>query len=145
MISKNDVVVIPKSESWLMRAIALFINGFEYFWTTYRLPLCNAVIAHPDRVTQPWAHKGAIEHEMFHVAQFAPWYGPFQMLLLATVFPLPVYWSGRWFIEREPYLNDIMKCRLSIDQAVDILWESYWKPWPKERMRKWFSDRIPPE
>lgn len=136
------VEIIRKDSSLLMRAIGWVLPSFSLFWTTYRLPFCIARICYPKFVNDPREHKDTIAHEMVHVRQFQGALGPLKMLLLATVFPLPVLFSGRWLIEREAYLNDIRAGRHTIDAAVDVLWRAYGYPWPKSLMRSWFKKKL---
>jgi len=138
--------VINKKDSWLMRLIGRFSPTFmRFFWTTYRLPFQKqATIACPAGIEDPLddKHDKVIAHEMVHVKQLEPWYGPFLMLFLYFLFPLPVFFSGRWFVEREAYLVDIKNGRVGLGSAVDILWLAYFYCWPKSLMRKWFEKRV---
>lgn len=142
---KAEPRIIPKSKSPLMWLFSLVLGKsfMTDFWTTYRLPFCRAKITYPDSVKNPEEYHWVIDHEMFHVKQLAPWYGPIWMLLLATLFPLPMFYSGRWFIERHAYLHDIKRGQIGIVAAVDTLWNGYGRCWPRESMRKWFQARMP--
>jgi hypothetical protein len=145
---KNNVILMKKEDSRVMRFANFFFRLFgnkdfmTEFWTTYRLPFQKkATITYPDSLYTD-QDEAILEHEMFHVRQLKPWYGPFVGGLLVTLFPLPIIFSGRWFMERHPYLNDIVKKRGTIDQVVDILWYGYGWCWPKSLMRKWFAKQI---
>jgi hypothetical protein len=81
------------------------------------------------------------EHELIHVRQQCG-FGLYWSALLYFLLPLPVLFSGRWFVEREAYLVDIVAGAKTVEQAVDILWRSYGYPWPKLLMRKWFDEQI---
>ena len=138
----NKVRLIRKDKSPLMRFIGFFIPGFVInFFTTYRLPFGKPTIAYPTFIDFE-KHKYILEHELMHVEQFRPWYGPLLVGLAVSLFPLPVFFSGRWFVERQPYLNDILKGQLTVDEAVDVLWSYYGWGWPKKLMRKWFNKRV---
>lgn len=106
--------------------------------TTMRFPFCRAVIAWPDRegLGQPlWL----LHHERVHVDQFeGPW-GLIKTYLLYTLLPLPVLFSGRWFVEREAFLVDIRAGVKTPQSAADMLWASYLFPWPKSWMVAWFE------
>lgn len=130
--------LVRKDKCWPMRAIS-WVLGASFltdFWTTYRLPFGGTVIAYPLAVTNPLGSWRIIEHELYHVRQFARWWGPIVAPLAAILPP------GRWLIEREAYANDIQNGRYSIDQAVAILWEGYGKPWPRSWMRAWFKKQT---
>jgi hypothetical protein len=83
-----------------------------------------------------------LRHELVHAAQFRPWYGPIWVGLLASLLPFPMYYSGRWFIERRAYLIDIRNGRVTLDAAIASLVTHYGNPWPKGAMRKWFEARL---
>lgn len=126
-----------------MRAIGFFSRRFTRdFWTTYRVPFGLPTITYPDRVKDPLRRPGTLDHELIHCQQFRPWYGPIWIALLAAVLPLPIIFSGRWFIERPAYLADIKAGRLTVDRAVEILWTGYVAPWPPALMRRWFRSRL---
>ncbi len=141
----QQAVLRPKSQDKLMRFCAWFLgqNFMTQFWTTYRLPFGRAIITHPDHVDpQLPAHQGTVQHELVHVAQFSPWWGPWWVISCVVFFPLPVLFSGRWWIERRPYLIDIVEGRRTINQAVDVLWKGYGYCWPRRFMRAWFSKNL---
>jgi hypothetical protein len=133
-----------------MKFLGLFmgVSFITYFWTTIRLPFQKCVIYYPsqndiskyDQIPQ-WAI-GILDHELIHVEQQRSSWGLFKSFLFYFFFPLPVFFSGRWFIEMEPYLQDIKSGRLTIDQAVNILWGSYVVPWPPCLMRSWFEKKL---
>lgn len=154
---------VSKDDSWLMRACGALLgalvavlrmnsalgqqarDGFiERFWTTLRLPFCAPRVYVP---TYAWStitssrHSDIIRHELVHVRDFAPWYGPFLMALL-FVFPLPVLFSGRWFIERHAYLGDILAGEVTAAEAAEMLWEYYLWPWPRPWMQRWFEKQM---
>lgn len=91
-------------------------------------------------------------HEAVHVAQFSTWYGPYVYPLLATILPLPMFFSGRWFIERDAFLSDIRStigdrphtdlCTYVVNEYVEHLHQSYLRPWPRPLMRKWFQKKL---
>jgi hypothetical protein len=55
---------------------------------------------------------------------------------------LPVYLSGRWFIERHAFLGDIKLGRITLDAAIETLVHKYGNPWPRGSMRRWFEARL---
>lgn len=143
---------IRKTDSWLMRTIGwlLRVSGIndrfmDHYWTTI-----GDRIYYPARIKQPHdlQHFGIREHEQMHVEQFyraglGLW--PLGVVVLAVVYlflPLPLWFSGRWFIERGPHLLDIKTGRRGLTQAIEGLHKGYWRPWPKSWMREWFSDRL---
>jgi len=57
--------------------------------------------------------------------------------------PLPVLLSGRWYVEREAYLDEIRRGRKTIDRAVEQLWGfGYLYPWLPFLMRRWFTKQL---
>lgn len=143
----HDVRLIPKSRSRLMRLAGVFLGSafMTDFWTTYRVPFAKPVISYPDDTREPMRHTTTLDHELVHVGQLRPWYGPFLLSLLVTVFPLPFFFSGRWYIERPAYLNEIKNNIRELDDAVDILWNDYGWCWPKPLMRRWFQKHFSSE
>jgi hypothetical protein len=142
----NDVILVRKDQDWFM-VILGFILGETFmtkWWTTYRFPFCHARIAFPTSLTVEKAiiQEGTLQHELIHVEQFRPWWGPPAILLLEVLFPLPFLFSGRWFVERPAYLQDIIAKRRTVDRAVDILWRGYKWPWPRSLMRAWFARKL---
>src|SRR5690242_9812494 len=82
------VELARKDADVLMLALA-FILGRRFltdYWTTYRLPFGKPRITYPPGVLNPLDHWQTLEHELFHVEQFAPWYGPALVALLVALF-----------------------------------------------------------
>lgn len=141
---------VDKESSDLMRAIGwvvglLGVRGFlTDFVTTLRLPFGMPTVYWPRSCGDPrdkrWRTVWA--HERVHVVQQAGPWGLLSSALLYVLLPLSVYLSGRWFLEREAYLLDIRAGRLTVDQAVELLWSSYVRPWPRAWMRAWFEMRL---
>ena len=132
--------LIPASESKVRRCLRWFVK--DSMWCTYRLPFQKYVrITYPDRIVQP-DKAIALQHELYHVTWFSTWWGPWIIPILVTILPLPVFFSGRWFVERNAYLNDVLTGIFSVDDTVTFLWKMYCKPWPKVWMRKWFLKQI---
>lgn len=135
-----DYKLVPVSKSLFRKLLSFIID--KNFWTTYRLPFQSYVtVTYPDACEVPGASK-TLKHECFHVEQFSPWYGPYLVFLLTLLLPLPVLFSGRWFIERQAYLYDIRRGVQTVDSAIDILWNDYGYCWPKRLMRKWFIKQL---
>lgn len=150
----HDVNVIIKTESRAMRVASWFLGRsfMSRFWTTYRLPWeSRPTITYPESNDiskyddiPDWA-LGILAHEMVHVEDMRTNWGLLKMALLVTIFPLPTLFSGRWIIEFPAYLLDIRTGRLTVDQAVDILWNGYFYPWPKSLMRRKFNQALKAE
>lgn len=137
---------IPKDRLLSMRVagalLGVFGVRFMVFWTTYRLPFGDPIIAHPPGIDPMLPRYDWIrEHELMHVEQQrGPW-GLVSSALLYFLIPLPVLFSGRWFIEREPYLHDIQRGHQTPGRAAAVLWSSYFWPWPRAWMQRWFETR----
>lgn len=144
---KYDVKLVNKKNSLLMKVIGVLLKPLTpdfmtIFFTTYRLPFQKqGNIAHPDGL-DPLDFMDVMEHELMHVFQQSTAWGLFKSAFLVSIIPFPVLFSGRWFIERAPYLNDIKKGLYTVDEAVDLLWGSYGWAWPKPLMRKWFNEKL---
>ena len=131
-----------KDRSLLMQVIGkmtFFVvpDFMTHWWTTI-----GTTIYYPTSVADPDADSlaGMRAHEMIHVEQWRD--HPVCMVLLYLLFPLPVLFSGRWFIERSAYLLDILAGRYSVDRAVEDIWSSYLWPWPRLLMRRWFEAKT---
>lgn len=144
---------INKGNSPLMRFIAFFLGDkfLTDFWTTWRLPFQEHVrIGYPSGRTDLDGKATAydiadtiiVDHELVHATQFRPWYGPWWVILFVSLFPLPVLFSGRWFVERRAYLKHIKTGYYSVDAVVDALWHRYGWCWPKPLMRRWFAKQL---
>jgi len=142
---KYNVLLLPKNKSWPMRIIGFFSKSFMYnFWTTYRLPFQKkARITYPPGTNpmEKW-YIPTLEHELIHVKDMSTAWGLFKMFWLVWLLPLPIIFSGRWFIERYAYLHNILNHGRKIEDVVDILWSGYLWAWPKCLMRKWFNKKV---
>ena len=107
----------------------------------YRWPWERKVrVTHPDDVAPESPEKfKARRHEFHHVQDFIPWWGPWVCIALAIFFPLPILFSGRWFLERRAYRDGIDCGFTTVDRVVDGLWSSYGWAWPKPWMRRWLE------
>lgn len=145
-------VYIRKDQSWLMRLIGWFLettgitkNFMTRFWTTI-----GNRIYYPAHIVDPYCEQcfGVREHEKMHVGQayalgLGLWpLGVVFMGLLYLLLPLPIFFSGRWLLERHPYLGDLKRGRFGVDQVVNNLHNNYLRPWPRKWMRIWFCDRL---
>ena len=142
---KHNVRFISKDKSWLMRLIGFFSNTFTYnFWTTYRLPFQKPTITYPPDTKDPMAlrYRSIREHELIHCKDMRSACGLFKIFWLFLLIPLPILFSGRWFIERYAYLHGIINYNHSIDRVINILWDSYGWIWPKSLMRRWFNRKL---
>jgi hypothetical protein len=135
--------LLPASQSWLRRLLAaLYMVPMERVWMTYRLPFQGAVqITYPDAVEKPMASR-LVSHELIHARWLAKWWGPVAGLLLAALVPLPIFFSGRWFIERHAHLHDIEAGYCTVEKAADRLWNKYLWAWPRPLMRRWFEKKT---
>jgi len=144
---KHDVKLISKKDSLFMKIVGKILffitpNFMEDFFTTARLPFQKGAIYYPTKVADPMRYGHVLEHELQHVGQQKTSLGLFKSAL-AMIFPLPILFSGRWFyIERDPYLNDIKKGRITVEKAVSRLWHSYFFPFPRYFMRRWFEKKL---
>lgn len=111
----------------------------DAFYLTYRLPGMSLARITVPRNRVDW---DIIAHELHHVKQFSTWWGPWLIPLAAVLFPLPILFSGRWWIERQAYLADIKAGRDTAEGAVTTLWRFYGWPYPKCLMRRWFTAQL---
>jgi len=142
---KHNVRLILKTESKFMRLIGLILGRKfrESFWTTYRLPFQKlSTITYTAKSGDPMQYKSTLSHELIHVKLLDKWYGPLLGGLLVSLVPLPVLFSGRWYIERYAYLDGILNYNYDIDGVVNLLWNGYGWPWPKPLMKRWFLRKI---
>jgi len=149
---KNNVNLIPKADSKLMRTVGWVLKPFTpsfmtHFWTTYRIPFKKPTIAYPS-IVQEAAHdkyKSTLEHEMMHAEDMRSGWGLFKMFCLLLFFPMPVIFSGRWYIERYPYLHNMINHAsrgYTVEREVENLWNNYIWAWPKPLMKKWFEKKL---
>jgi hypothetical protein len=141
---KHGVHLKKKSECWWARIIGIFWPAFlTRWWTTIRFPFCKGVIAYAGQLDpMHCAYEGILEHELMHVEQQRGAWGLFKSIMLCFFFPMPILFSGRWYIERYPYLRDIQKGRHTIEGTVENLWRYYLLAWPKPLMRAWFESKL---
>lgn len=146
MIQAFNVRFKAKEASWLMRAVAVLLRPFTprfmtHFWTTLRCTIYHPGPRPKKGYSRNWikANLGIVHHELEHVLQWKRWWLG-QWLLF--IFPLPILLNGRWFIERGPYLADIRRGRMTVGQAVHLLWYNYGWPWPPRWMRAWFEEQL---
>jgi hypothetical protein len=116
----------------------------KWFWTTYRLPFCKGVIGYSTKCKNPMALylKWLRGHELVHAVDQRTAWGLFKSAVFLVLIPLPVLFSGRWFIERWAYLGDIKAGVHTVKEAVDQLWYDYFFPWPRSLMQRWFEARL---
>jgi len=77
-----------------------------------------------------------VDHEMHHVRQVSPWYGP--PLLLAYIC---IPWV-RWLMERRPYLGDIRAGKFTPKRAAEQLAADYFVCLPRSYMIRWWLRRV---
>lgn len=144
---QHNVKLIDKGDSKLMKFVGFLLcfivpTFMTRFFTTYRLPFQKqGTIACPVGY-DPMDYPGVLEHELVHVEQQRSAWGLFKSFWLYFLLPLPIIFSGRWFIERDAYLLDIKAGRITVEYAVNTLWKSYAFAWPPGLMRKWFNERL---
>ncbi len=138
----HDVDLVCKDADPLSRAIgAVWPSFLTYWWTTLRLPWWHRPrILYPTPVTNPFEHPMVLHHELVHVSQVRGW-GLLWTALLMFLLPLPVLFSGRWFVERRPYLVQLRN-GVPVDEVINLLWRSYLIPWPRFLMRRWFEREL---
>ena len=128
---------VSKADSRLMRFLNLFARGkfMEEWWTTL-----GNTIYYPTEIKDPMVENCKIcrEHELVHVRQFQR-YGWLIMLCGYLLFPLPIIFSGRWYIERWAWLIDIDAKACSCKYSADLLWSAYAWAWPRKEMLAWFE------
>lgn len=144
---EHDVDFVCKDKLWSMRLVGFFWKRFMTdFWTTMRFPFQRGFIAYPTGLTEAQAlsdsKKGIRAHELVHKKQQEGWWGLTKSFFLYFIVPLPIFFSGRWFIERPAYLLDIKSKRLTLEKAVAILWNSYLFPWFPSLMKSWFENEL---
>lgn len=141
---RHGVRLRCKSDLWWARAIGKIWPRFMlFFWTTVRWPGQQPTIAYPSGVSpMRERYRSVRAHEIFHCNQMRSTVGLAWTAILYFLVPLPVFFSGRWFVERRPYLGDIKNGAKTVDSAVQTLWESYAWPWPKPLMRRWFKRQL---
>lgn len=140
-----NVSIKNKKDSWGWRFVGMFMWSIMGRWTTWRWPWQSHITIwtakEVGRVNK--FHQHIISHELFHCRDIqGSWLNPVRMGLLNFFIPLPVVFSGRWFIEREAYLEDIRDGRLTIDKAASILWWKYFLAWPPPLSRRWFRKNL---
>lgn len=144
-VTTSDYMLASKDSDRFIRFLCVLL-GTRFktdYWTTIRLPWWRlARIYYPPRTLDPSGRDTLIAHEMHHVRQLKPWWGPWVSFILTFVAPLPVLFSGRWFLEREAYVQDIHAGHVKLDDTVDELWDGKVWCWPKPLMRRWFIARL---
>lgn len=142
----KSYLLVRKDQSLFMRLLSIFVPGFmDRIWTTWRWPLQKQVkIYYPVDVKNPLmpAYEGILNHEEVHCRDFQKLGAPIWIAFLYLVFPLPIFCSGRWWVERRAFLTDIRNNRNVLDEAVKQLWRFYLCPWPRSSMKKWFEKEL---
>lgn len=140
---KYNVRLIPKNKSKLMKAVGIFSKKFMTdYWTTYRVFGSKPTISYSVGETNPMGRMDMLEHELIHVEDMRSTWGLIKTAALYFAVPLPILFSGRWFVERKAYLHDIKAGHDSVDSAIESLWRGYIYPWPRRLMRKWFNKQL---
>jgi hypothetical protein len=142
---RKDALWVMRAVGWLLRILPSFRRGefITTWWTTYRLPWqSRPTLAYPTRVLDPMsrAYFHTRSHELVHANDMRTFLQLVRMLFLYTLVPLPVFYSGRWIVERRAYLNDIETGVYTPTEAAEILWHNYAWPWPRQMMVDWFME-----
>jgi len=144
------IIFISKSESKFMRLINFISYPFmlgkfnTQFFTTIKNTIYYPVVVE-DLFSQQY--EDTIEHELVHVEQFKKM-GVILFFLFYIFLPLPILFSGRWFLERKAYMVQINTQKKQehkenmISLVVDSLWKNYFFPYPRSLMTKWFKKQI---
>lgn len=155
-----NVVVYRKSDLPLMRLVAKFLSIFpkidgrtrgEIFMTeyatTYRKPWDKLpIFAVPDE----WdlsdkRREGLWEHERVHADDMRTLWQLTKMFCLLLFFPMPIIFSGRWYIERYAKLVNMRRGELTPEKAADDLWGFYLWAWPRKMAIKWWKEQLEKE
>ena len=85
-------------------------------------------------------------HELIHVKQYKE-LGKLGFLIWYFILPLPVLFSGRWWLEREAYLIDLdyymskgYTKKAASKILADGIYKKYLWPYPKSLMQKYFEN-----
>lgn len=137
-----EFLLCDRKTSLVRAVLEALIPSLAQMYLVYRLPFQQfARLSCPEGYSylRVITDKRIMLHESHHIEQFSTWWGPWLIPLAAGLFPLPFIFSGRWFIERGAFLkSEIALGHMNVDQAAEVLWENYGKPWPKPLMRAWF-------
>lgn len=132
--------LVPVSKSGLRRFLVPLLS--KDWWVTYRLPFQKYVrITYPDGTVNPELHP-YVSHEIIHAKKFGTWWGPWVIPPLILLFPLPILFSSRWWLERRAYLDDIKLGKHDIESVVYTLWNYYGWCWPRSLMARWFIKQM---
>jgi hypothetical protein len=145
---KQPIAFLRHSEGpWWWVAVTWCLRCLRRRWVTV-----GNRIFYPDKVHPPypehnektqlaWMHQHLqrVAHELAHVAQWHR-YGKAGFLLRYFVFPLPVFYSGRYFLEREAYAVDVRWFNLSPGAAAtNLCSKAYGWSWPRSSAELWFE------
>lgn len=149
----HDVRLRPKKDSFWNWLVGLVVPGWNtLLYTTLRVPWeRKPTIWYPEGAeitllcyieVHDLASRGTVlTHELTHADDQRTLAG-LVWTVLCQVFPLPVFFSGRWFVERYAFLGDIRRGRHTVESAVYTLHKHYGRPWPRQWMREWFEARA---
>ena len=141
MVTATGFEFVKVSDDWLRRVLATLRLVKRTRWMVYRFPWQRRVrVTHPDDVDPRAADRHRVRrHEFHHVQDFIPWWGPWVQISLCALLPLPVLFSGRWFVERRAYRDAIDQGWTTVDRVLDVLWSKYAFAWPRPLMRAWLE------
>lgn len=141
-------MLIRKDKSKLMRFLNVitwpFLRGkfLNDIWTTWGKDIYYPCDFSDDSMASKAIY--AIAHEKVHVKQFE-YLGKLGFLIWYFLLPLPFFFSGRWWLEKDAYLIDLsyyMSLGYTKENAVNMIVDHlsgfYFRPWPKYLMKEWF-------
>jgi hypothetical protein len=143
-----QVLLRPKGDlGWANIIGQLSPTFMTRFWTTTRFPGQLPVISYPTTVDNPMdpRYRTILKHELVHCQQMRSTWGLIRSIALYFFLPLPIFFSGRWYMERTAFLIDINDGIKTPAYTVELLWRSYLYPWPRTLMRRWFEKHRKPD
>ena len=131
------MTLAAQSSSLLLRVARVILPAIRDAYVTL-----GDTIYVPDTVHFDMIPNRILDHEAVHVSQWRR-YGRVGFALRYLCWPLPIgLCYGRWVLEREAYLVEILKHGRAIDSCVAAIdSQLYLWPWPRTWMRRWFADR----
>lgn len=140
LVSEYRVRFVRKSDSRLMRAIGIFLFRVTPKFMSSFVTTLGQTIYLPSKIVDLFqeAYEGLLAHELVHVRQWLR-FGPLMWAIWCIGVPRR-HW-GLWYIERTAFLEQINR-GASVWWAVDKLWDSYGKPWPRSAMGRWFNENV---
>lgn len=129
-------LVLPRSESKLLRLVDLFTRGR---FQDYVVTIWPHVYV-PDNVE---ILDDTLAHEDVHLKQQAAWPRGLRWAWFVAYlcFPVPIFFAWfRWKAEREAYLVNIKRHGFDPYSVAENLWSDYCWTWPRKWMFTWFEE-----